>query len=104
MDATEAIRTNAAARQFTAEAIGHDVIHRILDTARFAPSGANQQPWRVIVLEDRAARARVRDLMQSCWNEYAAQREAGHRPFSPGDDGRWHGPAIDLAAARDRHD
>jgi nitroreductase len=32
--------------------------------------------------------------------EYAAQVAAGLVPFSPGDDGKWHGPPVDLDAAR----
>lgn len=37
------MRTTAAARAFTGEPVPDEVLHRILDRARFAPSGGNQQ-------------------------------------------------------------
>jgi nitroreductase len=45
---------------------------RALDAARFAPSGGNRQGWRVIVVEDSARRAALRDLYLPRWREYMA--------------------------------
>ena len=36
---TEAMRTTASTREFTGRAVDDATIHRILDAARFAPSG-----------------------------------------------------------------
>jgi nitroreductase len=77
------------------------VVHRILDHARFAPSGGNRQGWHVVVLEDPEVRRRIRDLYVLGWREYVAHVEAGLVPFAPRDNGRWTGPAVDLAAARE---
>jgi hypothetical protein len=48
----EVMRTTPATRAFTAEAmpgcaeaVPDAVVHRILDHARFAPSGGNRQGW-----------------------------------------------------------
>src|SRR3546814_18976702 len=35
------------------------------------------------------------------WREDAAHAQAGLVPFAPGPDGHWHGPEVDLAAARE---
>ncbi len=94
------MRTSGAARAFTDEPVGHETLYRILDNARFAPSGGNQQPWVVLVVEDPARRRKIRDLAQLGWREYKAQVDAGLRPFAPGPDGRWPGPGVDLAQAR----
>ena len=40
MDLYEVMRTAFAAREFTDEPISDEVLYRILDHARFAPSGA----------------------------------------------------------------
>ena len=43
MDLFEVMRTTFACREFQDEEIEDEVIHRILDNARFAPSGGNRQ-------------------------------------------------------------
>ena len=57
MELYDAMRTAFAAREFTGEPVPDEVLHRILDNARFAPSGGNRQGWRVIVVRDPAKRA-----------------------------------------------
>ncbi len=44
------LKTRRSVRQFQAEPVPEDVVHRILDTARFAPSAHNRQPWRFAVV------------------------------------------------------
>ena len=60
-----------------------DVVHRLLDTARFAPNGGNRQAWHVIVVRDRDTRRALRDLYLPGWYEYLPQMEAGLTPFAP---------------------
>jgi nitroreductase len=47
---TEAIRTRHSCRAFTAQPVPESVLRQLLETARFAPSGGNLQPWAVHVL------------------------------------------------------
>jgi nitroreductase len=94
------VRTTPAVRQFTDEPMPDEVLHRILDDARFAPSGGNRQGWRVIVVRDPATRLRLRELYQLGWREYMAHVVAGTVPFAPGDDRQWHGPVVDIEEAR----
>jgi len=100
MELRTVMRTTPATREFTDEPVGDEVVHAILDTARFAPSGGNRQGWQVILLRDPQVRARVRDLYVLAWREYTAHLRAGLVPFAPLDDGRWSGPAVDLDEAR----
>jgi nitroreductase len=81
----ELLRTTGAARRFTSDRIEPAVVHQMLDDARFAPSGGNRQPWKVAVIEDRAVRRQLGDLMQPVWDEYVA-RPAGVTPFNAVDD------------------
>ena len=60
-----------------------EVVGRILETARFAPSGGNRQGWRVIVLKDAASRRRLRDIYLDGWYEYLAQASEGLTPWAP---------------------
>lgn len=94
------MRTTPATRAFTDEPVDDAVLYRMLEHARFAPSGGNRQGWRVIVLRDPAIRVRIRELYQLGWREYSEHVRRGLVPFAPREQGRWTGPAIDLAAAR----
>ena len=50
MDLIETLRSTGTVREFTDEPVDDAVLARVLDTARFAPSGANAQAWRVVVV------------------------------------------------------
>lgn len=86
MDLIQALRSTGAVREFTAEPVGDDVVARILDTARFAPSGANAQAWHVVAVKDPALRTRLRDLYLPGWRDYLAMGAAGLRPWAPTND------------------
>jgi nitroreductase len=82
MDFDEVVRTTFAARQFTEEPLGDEVLAEILDTARFAPSGGNRQGWRVVVVKDGAKRERLAELMAPTMRRYLAERAAGESPWN----------------------
>ena len=50
MEVTEAIRNRKSVRAFLDKPVPDRVITEILECARWAPSGANTQPWHVAVL------------------------------------------------------
>lgn len=82
MELYDVMRTTFAARQFTDEPVPDDVIHRILDNARFAPSGGNRQGWRVIVVRDQKTRDALPDLIRPTMQRYVAQVQAGEAPWN----------------------
>ena len=86
MELTEALRSTGAIREFTDRPVPDDVLARILDTARFAPSGGNAQSWRVVVVKDPHIRAGLRDLYLRGWYDYLAMARAGLRPWAPTND------------------
>jgi len=86
MELLDALRSTAAIREFTDEPVPDDVLWRVLDTARFAPSGGNVQGWRVVVVQDPATRRALRDLYLPGWYDYLALTMAGLRPWAPVND------------------
>ena len=50
MDALECLKTRRSIRKFTDEPVSKDIIVEILQCARWAPSGMNHQPWRVLAI------------------------------------------------------
>ena len=83
LDLIDTLRTTGAVRAFHPDPVPDEVLARVLDTARFAPSGGNRQGWRVIVVKDGATRAALRDLYLSGWYEYLAMVTAGLVPWAP---------------------
>jgi nitroreductase len=83
MELLEALRGTAAIREFTDEPVSDATVYRILDSARFAPSGGNKQGWRVVVVKDPEVRRGMRDLYLPGWRDYRALGEAGLRAWSP---------------------
>ena len=83
LDLVATLRSTGAARQFYDEPVPDEVLERLLDTARFAPSGGNRQGWRVIVVKDPVTRAALRDLYLAGWYEYLALGAAGLVPWAP---------------------
>ncbi|MEV7429217.1 nitroreductase family protein [Nocardioides sp. NPDC092400] len=83
MDLYDVMRTTAAVREFTDDPLPDEVLHRILDAARFAPSGGNRQGTRVVVVRDRATRERLAELNEPAVRRYVAQQKAGESPWNP---------------------
>lgn len=93
MELIDALRTTGAVRDFTDQPVDDATLDRVLDTARFAPSGGNAQAWRVVVVNDPALRRALRDLYLPGWYDYLAMSGAGLRPWSPVND-----PDVEAAA------
>lgn len=49
----EAILSRRSIREFKAKPVSKDKISSLLDAARWAPSGLNNQPWRFIVIQEK---------------------------------------------------
>jgi nitroreductase len=64
------MRCAPSTRRFTDQPVPRAVLERVLDNARFAPSGGNRQGWRVIVVTDRETRRRLREFYEPAWEAY----------------------------------
>ncbi len=64
------MRCVPSTRYFTDQPVPRELLGRVLENARFAPSGGNRQGWRVIVVTDRATRRRLRELYVPPWDAY----------------------------------
>jgi nitroreductase len=82
MELYEVMRTTFAAREFTEDSVPNSVVYKILDNARFAPSGGNRQGWKVIIVRDRKTRKILTDLTIPAAKKYAAQKKAGENPWN----------------------
>ncbi len=83
MELDRALRTTASIRSFRADPVPDEIVHRILDSARFAGSGGNRQGWHVLVVKDAAIRRRIRELYVSIFAEYVDGLRRGLVSYSP---------------------
>lgn len=66
MDFYQVIKTRRSVRSFKSDQIPQDVLTRVLNAARIAPSGSNRQPWKFIVIKERE---RIKKMAQLCHNQ-----------------------------------
>ncbi|MXY04368.1 MAG: nitroreductase family protein, partial [Gammaproteobacteria bacterium] len=71
-----------AARNFTDKPVSDQTLRKLLDNARFAPSGGNRQGWKVIAVREAATRARLAALIEPTFKRYVAQMQAGEAPYN----------------------
>jgi deazaflavin-dependent oxidoreductase (nitroreductase family) len=81
-DLLEVMRTTFAAREFTDAPVPDDALARMLDDARFAPSGGNRQGWRVIVVREAQTKRALAELAAPTMKRYVAQVAAGESPWN----------------------
>lgn len=62
MDLFEAFKTRRSIRKYLDQPVEDDKLRAVLDAVRMAPSWANMQCWRMIVVKDRAAREKISEL------------------------------------------
>lgn len=53
MNVLECLRDRRTVRQFRPDPVPTTIIAKILQAARWAPSSRNQQPWHLVVIQDR---------------------------------------------------
>ena len=83
MELYDVMRTTAAVREFTDDPLPDEVLERILDNARFAPSGGNRQGTHVVVVRDPQTRDRLAELAVPGARRYIAQLRNGEGPWNP---------------------
>lgn len=67
MDMLECIEKRRSISAYKATPIPDDVLEKILDAGRWAPSGANSQPVELVVIKDSEDREGIRNLVLEVW-------------------------------------
>jgi nitroreductase len=78
---TEALKRRISTREFLPQPLPQQLLREILDVARWAPSGGNMQPWKVIAVAG-AERDAVIELAKRIHAAGGAD-ESGDRPVYP---------------------
>ena len=59
------MKTRRSIRRLKADPIPDDYVEKILETVRWAPSGANTQPWELVVLRDLEIKNKFLDVVSA---------------------------------------
>ncbi len=63
------IHSRRSVRVYKTGKVTDEQLERILDAARWAPSGANSQPWEFIVTRDKRKMKKVREIYLNEWKQ-----------------------------------
>jgi iodotyrosine deiodinase len=94
----ETMRTRRTIRDFSPELVPFDLIETAIAAAATAPSGANIQPWRFIVVSDAERKRRIREAAEAEEREFYQRRASAAwlEALAPlGTD--WHKPFLEDA-------
>lgn len=81
MEFQSVIESTGACRFYKPDAVPDDVLRRVLDAARFAPTGGNRQPVRFIAVRDAVLRQKLAALYLPLWKRFLERyKSAGLNP------------------------
>lgn len=84
MDLFEAIAGRRSIRKFLPDPVGEEDLEQILDAARLAPSGTNQQPWHFLVVRDAELLDRLANVVKDKAEVVLAQvSDEQHKKVEP---------------------
>jgi nitroreductase len=87
-------------RDFAPDPVPSDILDTAIEAASTAPSGANRQPWRFVLVSDPAVRRRIRKAAEAEEREFYERRApaewlADLAPWAPtGENPSWRSPRI----------
>lgn len=94
----EVLRTRRTVRDFSSDAVPFSLIESAIRTAASAPSGANRQPWRFVVVANPEIKRRIREAAEEeerAFYEHRAPDEWLEALAPLGTD--WHKPFLEVA-------
>jgi nitroreductase len=62
VDILDVIMTRRSIRKFERKDVPEELVERVLEAGRWAPSGLNNQPWRFAIIRDNAIKDRISGL------------------------------------------
>ncbi len=85
MNVLEAIQSRRSVRKWLPKPVPDDLLEKILEAGRWAPSAGNFQPWAFVVIQDPKTKERVQKVAEDSknlsriWAPYF--REGGSRGY-----------------------
>ncbi len=77
VDLYEAMSSLRAVRRLKSDPIPHEVLQRVLQAAAWAPTGGNVQPFRIMVVQDKAKLTEIQSWYHEEWHKYTSAMRRG---------------------------
>ena len=65
MDALEILKTRRSVREYSDKEIAKDLLEKIVDAGRFAPTARNVQPWEFIIITEAPTLKKIGELAEN---------------------------------------
>jgi nitroreductase len=82
MTLNEIMQSNGACRYYTGDSVSDEVLVRVLDAARWAPTGGNRQPVSFVAVRDTDKKRQLQALYLPIWNEFLDGIYAGANKYA----------------------
>lgn len=83
----EAVKNRRSVRSYESRGISRDTLEAIIDAGNWAPTGANHQAWRFVVVQDAGFRQKLSDIaVPKYWKWYEGAGEEWQGKRKPIDD------------------
>lgn len=76
----ELVKKRRSIRKFRSDPIPDEYVDKIIEAARWAPSGGNSQPWEFIVVKKQELRNKIIELIKEGYGALEAKLEATRQP------------------------
>jgi nitroreductase len=74
-DLLEVFKNRRSIRRFTPDPIPDETVEKIIEAARWAPSGFNTQPWEFVVIKKKALKDQIYQFVNDYRNSHYAEME-----------------------------
>ena len=59
MDFSELVKIRQSVRQYQPRPVASELLDKLIESVRLAPSASNSQPWKLVIVDDAELRSRV---------------------------------------------
>ncbi len=77
MEFYDVVYKRRSIRKFKEDKVPREILDRVLEAGRWAPSGANLQPWRFIVVTASEVKSKIADVCteysKRVWRDFAPE-------------------------------
>ncbi|MBU2513589.1 nitroreductase family protein [bacterium] len=72
----ELVKKRRSIRRFKSDPVPDEIIDKVMEVARWAPSAFNTQPWEFVILKDEPSRKRIVEITSSYWDDCVDMEKA----------------------------
>ncbi len=69
------LKKRRSIRKFKDKDVSLQLIKKVIDSTRYAPSGLNKQPWEFIVIRDKQKRKKIKNIYENARNELGLYKQ-----------------------------